>query len=69
MNEALLFCLWLSLSLWGECNALLSMFLSISTENREDMLNNRDNKITEVLDEANTLFKEGMCDEGSVYTQ
>ena len=31
----------------------------MSTENREDMLSNRDNKITEVLDEANTLFKEG----------
>ena len=28
------------------------------------MLNNCDSKITEVLDEANILFKEGMCDEG-----
>ena len=62
-------CSRLSPSLWVECNALLSMLLSISTENREDMLNIRDNKITEVLDEANTLFKEGMCDDASDASQ
>ncbi|CAL8285359.1 unnamed protein product [Arctogadus glacialis] len=34
------------------------VLISSIQQNREDMLNNRDNKITEVLDEANTLFKE-----------
>ncbi|CAL8257777.1 unnamed protein product [Lota lota] len=34
------------------------MLISTVQQNREDMLNVRGNKITEVLDEANTLFKE-----------
>lgn len=33
------------------------------TENREDMLSPSNNKLTEVLEQANKLFKDGMYDE------
>lgn len=32
------------------------------SENREDMLSPSNNKLTEVLEEANKLFKDGRCD-------
>lgn len=38
----------------------MCLFFS-STENREDMLCPSNNKLTEVLEQANNLFKDGMC--------
>lgn len=37
-------------------------FLLVFSENREDMLSPSNNKLTEVLEEANKLFKDGRCD-------
>lgn len=45
---------------WSSC------WLSFS-ENREDILSPSNNKLTEVLEEANKLFKDGKC--GRIYSR